>query len=462
MKKIICRFDNKESVLELGLKNFNENVTEYNLDTESVIKIKKTSKSKPIKDKHDCNSNYISMPEFESKKIEAYHKVILHTDKTKEELSSILEQNITDKTQSVWFPKLIMGKNSKYRVIGGDSDNRYPIYVVSKGRADICKTSVYLSQMEVKHNVVVEPLEVKDYKNNLDLNYANVIPLDLKYKEDYDTFSDIGSENSTGPGAARNFCWEHSVNNGFKWHWVMDDNTNEGFHWLYQNNKIKCRTGAFFCAIEDFVDRYDNIAIAGLNCSKFCKEIDRVPPYVMNTRIYSYLLIRNDIPYKWRGRYNEDTDLSLRVLKDGWCTVQFNSLLAGKITTQKMKGGNTDEFYAKEGTINKSQMLKDMHPDVTEVVWKFNRWHHQVDYSGFKQRLRSVIDLTLLPKINNYRMKIIKSNEYKTSNYKSELENKYKDLIINYKKPFLNNYNNKLKKLDKTIQTDIFNFSEFE
>ena len=47
MKNIICRFDNKESVLELGLKNFNESVCEYNLDTESVIKIKKTSKKNP-------------------------------------------------------------------------------------------------------------------------------------------------------------------------------------------------------------------------------------------------------------------------------------------------------------------------------------------------------------------------------------------------------------------------------
>lgn len=443
MKKIICRFDNKESVLGLNLKNFNENVIEYDLDTESVIKVKKIVKSKSIKDKHDCDTNYVGMPEFESKKIDAYHKVILHTNKDEKELTSILQQNITDKTQSVWFPKLIMGKNSKYRVVGGDSDNRYPIYVVSKGRADICKTSVYLSQMEVKHNVVVEPLEVKDYENNLDSKYANVIPLDLKYKEDYDTFSDIGSENSTGPGAARNFCWQHSIDNGFKWHWVMDDNTNEGFHWLYQNNKVKCRTGSFFCAIEDFVDRYDNIAIAGLNYSKFCKEIDRVPPYVLNTRIYSYLLIRNDIPYKWRGRYNEDTDLSLRVLKEGWCTVQFNSLLAGKATTQMIKGGNTDEFYSKEGTLNKSKMLKDMHPDLTEVVWKFNRWHHQVDYSGFNQKLKPITDLRLLPKINNYGMKIIKTKEIDTNDYKSYLELKYNNIINEYKKPILNKYTKK-------------------
>jgi len=440
MKKIICRFDDKESVLKIGLKDFTDKVIEYNLDTEKVIKIKKIAKKSIIKDKHDCNINYVGMPEFNSKKIEVYHKVVLHTNKTKEELSSILKQNITDKTQSIWFPKLIMGKNSKYRVVGGNSSNRYPIYVISKGRADICKTSIYLSQMEVKHSVVVEPVECKDYESNLDLKYANVIPLDLKYKEDYDTFSDIGGENSTGPGAARNFCWQHSINNGFKWHWVMDDNTNEGFHWLYQNNKIKCRTGAFFCAIEDFVDRYENIAIAGLNYSKFCKETDRVPPYVLNTRIYSYLLIRNDIPYRWRGRYNEDTDLSLRVLKDDWCTVQFNSFLAGKITTQKMKGGNTDEFYAKEGTMNKSQMLKDMHPDLTDVVWKFNRWHHQVDYSGFKQKLIPKYCLSNIEKIDDYEMKIIKTNESATNNYKSYLESKYNYVIKDYNKPTFNEY----------------------
>ena len=220
----------------------------------------------------------------------------------------------------------------------------------------------------------------------------------------------------------------------------MDDNTNEGFHWLYENNKVKCRTGAFFCAIEDFVDRYDNIAIAGLNYSKFCKEVDRLPPYVLNTRIYSYLLIRNDLKYRWRGRYNEDTDLSLRVLKDGLCTVQFNSLLAGKVTTQKMKGGNTDEFYAKEGTLNKSQMLKDMHPDLTEVVWKFNRWHHKVDYSGFRQKLNPICELGTLPKVNNYGMKIIKTDESKTDNYKSYLEEKYSDVIEMSENPNFNKY----------------------
>ena len=92
---------------------------------------------------------------------------------------------------------------------------------------------------------------------------------------------------------------------------------------------------------------------------------------------------------KWyfRGRYNEDTDLSLRVLKSGLCTVQFNAFLGEKVTTQVLKGGNTKEFYEKEGTFAKTQMLVDMHPDVAKMVTKFNRIHHEVDYSGFKQKL---------------------------------------------------------------------------
>jgi hypothetical protein len=50
-----------------------------------------------------------------------------------------------------------------------------------------------------------------------------------------------------------------------------------------------------------------------------------------------------------------------------------------------MSGGNTKEFYKHEGTKPKSKMLADLHPDVAKVVWRFNRWHHHVDYKPFKK-----------------------------------------------------------------------------
>ena len=156
----------------------------------------------------------------------------------------------------------------------------------------------------------------------------------------------------------------------------------------------------------------ENVAIAGPNYYSFCKTTDAVPPFVLNTRIYSCLFIRNDIPYRWRGRYNEDTDLCLRVLKDGLGTIQFNAFLQGKVTTQRMKGGNTEQFYKKEGTYLKSKMLEDMHPDVAKVVKKFNRYHHQVNYKPFKKnKLIRKKGLNIPDKINNYNMKLIKINK---------------------------------------------------
>jgi hypothetical protein len=120
------------------------------------------------------------------------------------------------------------------------------------------------------------------------------------------------------------------------------------------------------------------------------------------------LLIDNNSNYRWRGRYNEDTDLSLRVLKDGLCTIQFNVFLCGKVTTQRMRGGNSAEFYDDEGTLPKSEMLANLHPDVAKVVFKFNRWHHHVDYSSFKKnKLIKVINTDNLPKINNYKMILV-------------------------------------------------------
>ena len=128
------------------------------------------------------------------------------------------------------------------------------------------------------------------------------------------------------------------------------------------------------------------------------------------TWIYRFLLIKNDIPYRWRAKYNEDTDLSLRVLKDGWCTVQFNAFIQEKATTQTMKGGN-DEIY-KDGTLDKSKMLARLHPDVAKVVWKFNRWHHHVDYRPFKNnKLRRKKGYNIPEGINNYGMKVVKKTE---------------------------------------------------
>jgi len=253
--------------------------------------------------------------------------------------------------------------------------------------------------MGVPHYVVVEREQLAEYKKYVD---AELLVLPKRYLNNYDTCDNITSpKKSKGAGAARNFCLDHSKKNGFKRHWVMDDNL-DAFHYLNRNEKYEVECGSTLAAAEDFVDRYANVPVSGLNYYSFCKSTDAATPFTLNTRIYSCLLIENNIPFRWRARYNEDTDLCLRVLKAGFCTIQFNAFLCGKITTQRMSGGNTEEFYEKEGTKAKSRMLEKLHPDVAKVVWKFNRWHHHVDYRPFKDNALIKIDKTRYPKINNY------------------------------------------------------------
>lgn len=287
----------------------------------------------------------------------------------------------------------------------------YPVYIISKGRHETMITSRSLNRMRVPHYISVEPQDLEPYKEAV-----------KKFKLDMVTLLELPfSNHGDGPGRARNWCWDHSISIGAKKHWVLDDNIAD-FYRLHKNERIRVESGVIFKAAEDFIDRFDNVPISGFQYRFFIAPNQSYPPYVKNTRIYSTLLISNDCKHRWRGRYNEDTDICLRVLKDGDCTIQFNCFLQGKAATQTVKGGNTEEFYHKEGieknhwvdgvnaegTRNKSEMLVRMHPDVARMVWRYKRWHHYVDYSPFKKNeLRYKKDITIPKDVNNYGMKLV-------------------------------------------------------
>lgn len=282
---------------------------------------------------------------------------------------------------------------------------RFPVYIVSKGRHETRLTSRTLETMGVDYRIVVEEQEYAAYASVIDRAY--ILVLDKAYQRDYDTFDDLGDSKGKGPGPARNFAWAHAIDRGAAWHWVMDDNIRD-FYRLNQNTKIKVADGTCLTCMEDFVLRYKNVGMAGPNYDFFAKRKQKLPPFILNTRIYSCNLIRNDLSYRWRGRYNEDTDLSLRMLKDKFCTVQFNAFLQGKVATQSVKGGNTEEFYSKEGTLPKSRMQVAMHPDVSSLVWKFGRYHHHVDYRPFRaNKLIRRADVAVSAGVDNYGMTLV-------------------------------------------------------
>lgn len=270
------------------------------------------------------------------------------------------------------------------------TEHSHPLYIVSKGRHDSRHTSKALEQMGCRYFMVVEPQEVDAYRAVVSPSLCTVLPLDMAYKDRYDTLDNLGQSKSTGPGPARNFAWDHSISLGHSWHWVMDDNI-MWFGRLHQNTKYKILSPRFWAMMEVWCARYSNLGMAGPNYEHFLPRKVKRPPFITNTRIYSCNLIRNDLPFRWRGRYNEDTILSLDLITAGWCTVQFNAFYQKKMGTQRIGGGNTAEFYANEGTLPKSKMLVRTYPRYARLVWKFNRWHHTVDYSSF-QRLHLKLD----------------------------------------------------------------------
>jgi hypothetical protein len=259
---------------------------------------------------------------------------------------------------------------------------RFPIYIVSKGRwhPERRLTIRTLDEMRQPFRVIVEASEADAYAR--EIGKDRVLMLPQAYKDSYDTFWPRPAPNKTGSGAARNFAWDHSVSEGAEFHWVLDDNI-DGWYRLQHNLRHKVISGVAFRAVEDFVSRYENIAISGHQYLMFLPRKYYFPAFTLNGKIYSSILIRNSTPLRWRGLYNEDVDLCLRALKAGWCTATINVFCANKIRTQLMGGGNTDELY-RQGTLDKSRMLAEMHPDVAKVTHKFGRDHHQVNWRAFR------------------------------------------------------------------------------
>ena len=70
-------------------------------------------------------------------------------------------------------------------------------------------------------------------------------------------------------------------------------------------------------------------------------------------------------------------------------------------------GGNEDIYKKSNKRYDFALSLKNQHPDIVNIVWRFNRWHHQVNYKPFKKnKLIYKNDIIIKDGINNYGMKL--------------------------------------------------------
>jgi hypothetical protein len=345
------------------------------------------------------------MPHFSMNECRPQHSIVVNflTVDDVKEFARITGIPVTTQSDSAWFPhqRPITGR-FEYR--GPKTPSRYPICIPSKGRAQLETTSKQLDILGVTdYRFFVEETEAREYIARLGEQRVVVMP-----------FHDLGQ----GSIPARNFIWEWAVARAVKRHWTVDDNIS-AFARCDENRRLNVRGGGFFRAMEDFVDRFENVAMAGPHHKGFVLDRDPgISPYLLNSRVYSCILLDTTLPDRWRGRYNEDTDLSLRLLKQGWVTLLFRSLLmdkgdtVGSKNSRPLPGGNTTHVYNQNDHRRRfAESLRDQHPDCVEVVWKFNRWHHQVDYSRFTQRLRLRQDIVARVGDDDYGMTLYDSKD---------------------------------------------------
>ena len=287
------------------------------------------------------NEHYFNIPEFEWSpylKERVIVNIMVKNDEEKKIIYNALGVKWSKDTRYVHYDlKEHPLKNYQYTYTH-KIHPKYPIYVITKGRWEKTLTIDTLEDMGVDFYICVEPDEYDNYAKKVDVKKI------IKLPENF-------SERKQGSIPVRNFVWEHSVQHGHKKHWVIDDNILGFFRWNH-NLKKRVRDGVFFRIMEDFSDRYENLGLVGCQYASFvpASEPGR-SQFIKNTRVYSCILINSELldsrlDERWRGTYNEDTDLSLRVLSTGdLCTVNFNTLLSGKQTTGTMKGGNTSTIY---------------------------------------------------------------------------------------------------------------------
>lgn len=274
---------------------------------------------------------------------------------------------------------------------------KYPVFIPTKGRWDSRLTIRALEKIGVPYTAFIEAQEYEQYAAVVNPANLHVMP-----------------HRDQGLVVTRNYIWDYAQHElKTPRFWTMDDNIKNFFR-LNNNLKVPVTSGNMLCAIEDFVERYENVPIAGMNYFMFASRKTKINPITLNTRVYSNMLIQTDAtdprgkPYRNEGFYNDDTDLCLRVLKDGLCTILFNAFLIEKSVTMTVKGGMTPHYQG-DGRYKMAEELRKKHPDVVTITRKWGRWQHQVDYRPFKNnRLIRKPGIEIPDEPNEYGMKLVK------------------------------------------------------
>ena len=256
---------------------------------------------------------------------------------------------------------------------GSPSDGlQYHVYVPSKGRASTCTTPRHLAASGIDFSIVVEPQDAHDYRYIFGESSVVVMP-----------------ENDKGLWYARNECKKHSMSQGHRYHWQIDDDV-KYFRIRRGNKNHKCSAFDALSPVERETNKYKNIGAAGIKHSLYAWSAKNEIDY--NKQICSVGLFKTDSDIWWREMTVEDTDYSLQLLNEGLCTILFNRLIydpptngsnEGGCSAEGIYGGDTGDSY-----LPYLRGLQKSWPGVFRIVRKKGKPRLAPNrvWGGFRQR----------------------------------------------------------------------------
>lgn len=204
--------------------------------------------------------------------------------------------------------------------------NKYKIYIPSKGRATLNKTTTTLDGLNFM--LVVEP---QDYDA-----YRKVYPEDQLLQLD---------RNDQGIAYVRNYIKKYSRSVGEEKHWQMDDDINS-FKIRKRGTTKNIIVDPMLCIsiVEHCMDMFTNIAISGISSSTYA--FSKTRAVQKNKLAYQVVLLDNAVNIEYAPVLAaEDWDYTLKVLEAGYCTLVFHHIMNDSSSTMKNSGGCTDIAY---------------------------------------------------------------------------------------------------------------------
>jgi hypothetical protein len=198
--------------------------------------------------------------------------------------------------------------------------NKYAIYILSKGRPGLVKTTHTIQNLNYK--LVVEP---QDYDE-----YCNVYTSDKVIQMD---------KNDQGIACVRNFIKQYSRGRGEEKHWQLDDDI-EKFLVRKQTASKNVTADPLLCIsiVEYCMDMFSNVAISGICSSAYA--FSKRYAVQHNRLAYQCILVDNSVDIEWTTKITEDWAYTLSVLEAGYCTLAFHHIMQQSPSTMTRPGGN--------------------------------------------------------------------------------------------------------------------------